>query len=66
MDNLQFSPSSLTIKPCEKVTWLHQDGQAPHTVTSGMSSDGMIERLALDHEEIDEHWAKLNEVLRAR
>jgi len=25
----------------------------------------MIERLALDHEEIDEHWAKLNEVLRA-
>ncbi|MGH8579271.1 MAG: hemerythrin domain-containing protein, partial [Gammaproteobacteria bacterium] len=24
----------------------------------------MIERLALDHEEIDEHWAKLNEVLR--
>jgi len=26
----------------------------------------MIERLALDHEEIDEHWAKLIEVLRAR
>ena len=26
---------------------------------------GMIERLALDHEEIDEHWSKLNEVLRA-
>ena len=37
MDNLLFDPDSLSIKPCDTVTWVHQDGQAPHTVTSGVS-----------------------------
>ena len=46
----------------------HQDEERalfPFIVNKSFLTDGMIERLALDHEEIDEHWAKLNEVLRA-
>ncbi|MGH8488560.1 MAG: plastocyanin/azurin family copper-binding protein, partial [Gammaproteobacteria bacterium] len=35
MNNFQFTPSSLTIKPCDTVTWDHQQGAIPHTVTSG-------------------------------
>ncbi len=46
----------------------HQDEERalfPFIVNKSFLTDGMIERLALDHEEIDEHWAKLNEILRA-
>ncbi len=46
----------------------HQDEERalfPFIVNKSFLTDGMIERLALDHEELDEHWAKLNEVLRA-
>lgn len=46
----------------------HQDEERalfPFIVNKSFLTDGMIERLALDHEEIDEHWAKLNQVLRA-
>ncbi len=46
----------------------HQDEERalfPFIVNKSFLTDGMIERLALDHEEIDEHWSKLNEVLRA-
>ncbi len=46
----------------------HQDEERalfPFIVNRSFLTDGMIERLALDHEEIEEHWTKLNEVLRA-
>jgi hypothetical protein len=38
----------------------------PFIVNKSFLTDGMIERLALDHEEIDAHWAKLNEVCAPR
>lgn len=35
MENLQFAPEVLPIKPCDIVVWEHRQGSTPHTVTSG-------------------------------
>jgi len=53
----------------ERTTRLHHLDEEralfPFIVNKSFLINGMIERLALDHEEIDEHWARLNEILRA-
>ena len=40
MNNFQFMEPSVTIKPCDTVNWVHQQGQVEHTVTSGSLGAG--------------------------
>ena len=40
MDNFALGPDTLTIKGCDTVTWSHEQGVVPHTVTSGNVDDG--------------------------
>ncbi len=35
LEGIAFVPAALTIKACDTVTWEHNDGGVPHTVTSG-------------------------------
>ncbi|MGH8650931.1 MAG: putative Ig domain-containing protein [Gammaproteobacteria bacterium] len=44
MNNFQFIPKTLTINPCDKVTWTHNQQDAPHTVTSdnGVFENGTV------------------------
>ena len=37
--NFAFNPAALTIDACDVVTWEHQQGNIPHTVTSGNVGD---------------------------
>lgn len=41
MDNLQFSPSTITVAPNTEIVWVNQESSAedPHTVTSGTPGD---------------------------
>ncbi len=38
--DFRFNPDELTINACDTVTWVHQQGNIPHTVTSGNPGDG--------------------------
>ena len=35
LQGFAFDPQTLTINACDTVTWVHNDGAIPHTVTSG-------------------------------
>ena len=39
LDNFRFNPDSLNITLGDTVTWIHRQGQSPHTVTSGMNGN---------------------------
>ena len=39
LQNFRFNPDALTINACDTVTWVHQQGNIPHTVTSGNLGD---------------------------
>ena len=39
LQNFRFNPDALIINACDTVTWVHQQGNIPHTVTSGNLGD---------------------------
>ncbi len=39
LQEIAFNPDALTIRACDTVTWQHNDGRIPHTVTSGNVGD---------------------------